>query len=284
MGLSKSVLEVGDVRGRHRIIGSTWPALDTSRLSTYSQEITSLPLLVPLTCHRCGEGFERRRYDYSKSIRRGVTEFYCGRGCSLEVHNGRQRTPCPICGGVKPRRNNKYCSPSCEQRAWADRKPKRACPECGTTFSAGSSRQVYCKRGCANRAHARRMVGRGNSHYKTGRSYALWFDSMRPLILERDGDRCVACGAQERTTARVWRGRPIQVSSLLVHHINEDTTNNRPQNLITLCATCHVTHHKSKTTPWPWFGEYAVAASRSMTSRWKGQATSLRRAYSSTTA
>lgn len=285
MDSSRFVLEVGAVRGRHRITGSTWPALDTSRLSDYSQEIVSLPLLVPLVCSRCARPFERRRYDYSKAIRRGVEAFYCSKACSNTTRNERGRLRfCQRCNGPVPRGRSKTCSEACRKELVLSRKTQRECPQCRAAFLPRSSRQAYCTRACANLAHAHRMVGRGNSHFKSGKSYALWFDSMRPLILERDGDRCVACGAEERVTGRIWRGRPVQVSSLLVHHINEDTADNRPENLIALCSTCHVTHHKSKTTPWPWFAEYAAAASRSMTSRWKGHATSLQTAFSSTTA
>ena len=72
------------------------------------------------------------------------------------------------------------------------------------------------------------MIGKGNSHYKTGTSYANWFRSMRPLILDRDHHQCRVC-LSSPTLSYLWRGRPVTRSALVIHHIDEDVTNNRPQ-------------------------------------------------------
>lgn len=127
------------------------------------------------------------------------------------------------------------------------------------------------------------MIGKGNSHFKTGTSYAKWFRSMRPMILERDGRVCAVC-QQAPTTSYVRNGATVKRSGLVVHHINELPWDNRAENLITLCHDCHMTHHKSRVTPFDWFGQAATDRSRSMTSKWKARVTSLREAYSSTTA
>jgi hypothetical protein len=110
------------------------------------------------------------------------------------------------------------------------------------------------------------MLGKGNPHYKDGQSYALWFSLMRPLILERDNG-CVVCGVIEK---------------LHVHHVNEDVTDNTPENLITLCHTHHMIHHKSAETPFPLLGMWAKQASESMTSKWKERTASLRERFSFT--
>lgn len=137
---------------------------------------------------------------------------------------------------------------------------------------------------CADAAHADRMRGSGNAHFKDGTSYATWFADMRPLILERDQHRCVTCGAPETATPITWRGQQVMRTTMTIHHISEDVTDNTPENLVTLCKTCHAVHHKSKATPWPWFAAYALAASLSMTSKWTAATTSLRMVYSPTTA
>lgn len=128
------------------------------------------------------------------------------------------------------------------------------------------------------------MIGSGNSRFKSGTSYARWFRLMRPLIFERDGHKCVACKAPDQPFPVVRAGATSMRTSLLVHHINEKPQDNRPQNLITLCKTCHAVHHKSAVTPWPWFASYAASATRSMTSKWRATTTSLRTRYSFTTA
>lgn len=112
------------------------------------------------------------------------------------------------------------------------------------------------------------MVGKGNSHYRDGTSYAEWFRQMRPLIRGRDGG-CAVCGTTRK---------------LHVHHIDTNPRNNVPENLITLCSKHHAIHHKSNQTPWPWFAEYALDATLSTTSKWKARTTSLQERFSFTTA
>jgi 5-methylcytosine-specific restriction endonuclease McrA len=132
---------------------------------------------------------------------------------------------------------------------------------------------------CKNRDHSRNMTGVLNSNY-SGRSKprngGLW-ENMAPLIRERDGLRCTTCGEA-----------PALSSSLHVHHIDHDPTNNVPENLITLCAADHMTHHKSLEPPFclstPRLKADAARRSTSMTSTLKETITSLLTAFSSTTA
>lgn len=46
--------------------------------------------------------------------------------------------------------------------------------------------------------------------------------------LKHRGDECEVCGY-----------RPMFKMSLDVHHRDEDKSNNEPENLMTLCASCH---------------------------------------------
>jgi 5-methylcytosine-specific restriction endonuclease McrA len=92
------------------------------------------------------------------------------------------------------------------------------------------------------------MRGKGNSHFKDGTSYATWFREMRPIILERDRHACVACKKTEK---------------LIVHHVDHVPWHNESHNLITLCATCHAVHHKSKVSPFPWLKKLALWQSMS---------------------
>lgn len=128
------------------------------------------------------------------------------------------------------------------------------------------------------------MVGDGNSHYKDGTSYGKWFREVRPLILERDENICRACEEPDRMVPTGRNDHYLLKSLLVVHHINEQPADNRPENLVAVCQPCHMIHHKSATTPFPWFASYAERATQSMTSKWKATATSLQVKYSSTTA
>jgi hypothetical protein len=174
--------------------------------------------------------------------RRGHTDVYCSKSCSQAHHAVKHRRRCVACGKRTPKKTMKYCSKKCRASQRKKELTSKVCSVCCTEFQPASYRTAYCSRPCANKAHSRRMRGAGNSHYKTGTSYAAWFRSMRPIILERDGHSCVACGRTER---------------LIVHHIDHVPMHNQSNNLITLCATCHAVHHKSKVSPFPWLSKVA---------------------------
>jgi 5-methylcytosine-specific restriction endonuclease McrA len=55
----------------------------------------------------------------------------------------------------------------------------------------------------------------------------------RLKILERDGYKCVRCAMTDAQHKQRW-GRPITVD-----HKNKDRSNNTPDNLQTLCLSCH---------------------------------------------
>ena len=224
---------------------------------------------VLVRCDQCGEGFSRQRHEQAKADRLGLRHAFCSTACRDRWMATNRRKRCRGCDAPLPKNTRTWCDACKEHRRLARAKfaPKQ-CPVCGETFQTTRSRQVNCSRSCANMAHSVRMRGKGNSHYRDGTSYSKWFKEMRPLIFERDGG-CVVCRSSD---------------SLIVHHVDEDPANNRPENLLTLCSTHHTIHHRSAETPWPWFATYAQDASRSTTSAWKARTTSLLTAYSSTTA
>lgn len=238
---------------------------------------------ILLRCLWCGDEFQKPRYEYNKALRRGHFSFYCCKPHSQAHHAVKNAKRCDQCDVPMPGRSTrKFCSMQC--RIDSRQHPEKACTMCGLFFRPVSSRTTYCSRPCADRAHSIRMLGTGNSHYKDGTSYSKWFKEARPLIFERDKDSCVVCSKPSALIAFERDGQTVQRSNLLVHHIDEDPANNRVENLILLCYGCHLVHHKSAMTPYPWFAEYARQASESMTSKWTATATSLLTAYSSTTA
>jgi hypothetical protein len=222
---------------------------------------------VTLTCAWCDQEFQRPRCQALKAEALGCVDAYCGLACSRAHHAVKHRRRCEMCGEATAKKTRRFCEACRPLRSRKTLKP-RVCPMCEATFQPKSSRTAFCSRACANRAHADRMKGEGNSHYKDGTSYSKCFRLMRRFVIERDG-ACVVCGEARK--------------KLSVHHVSHDPTDNRPD-LVVLGGTCHAVHHKSASTPWPWFADYATGASSSMTSRWKAATTSLLRAYSSTTA
>lgn len=245
---------------------------------------------VHLACTHCGKEFDRKLYEHEKALRKGRTDAFCSVVC-LCAHNNEKKEraalrPCRYCGKMISRQKmGVFCSPECKIAAKPPRVLQdRICPFCGDTFSPKISRTQFCSNSCADAAHSVRMRGEGNSHFKTGTSYAKWFTEMRLLVMDRDERRCVICQQEEEISQVIWRGQTVNRTNLRVHHVNDDPTNNTPENLVTLCQKCHVVHHHSNTTPWPWLGTYAQVKSQSMTSKWKDATTSLREMYSSTTA
>lgn len=237
---------------------------------------------VGLTCLFCGKSFMRQAYNVRKSINRGTTDVYCSRQCGQShqaVKNRRRR--CETCGKPTPKKTSRFCSKSCRPKRSM---PERLCDWCKVAYQPRSHRSRYCTKKCASKAHSVRMQGSGNSHFKNGLSYGKLFREMRPIIKARDGHCCVACGVPEKFRTWLSGGRNHRKSNLTIHHINDKPACNQPENLITICATCHAIHHKSALTPFPWFAAYARTASQSMTSKLKDAATSLLKAYSSITA
>ncbi len=238
---------------------------------------------ILLRCLWCNEEFLKPRYEYNKALRRGHFAFYCCKDHSQAHHAIKNAKKCDRCQTPMPKRSTrKYCSPGC--LAEARRRPEKQCLLCDAPFQPKTNRAQYCTRLCADEAHSIRMLGDSNPNYKDGTSYSKWFQETRPLIFERDKDACVVCSAGFEPIKYIRDGTPAQRSNLIVHHLDENTVNNRVENLILLCYSCHTVHHKSDETPYPWFAEYARQASESMTSKWTATATSLLTVYSSTTA
>lgn len=91
-----------------------------------------------------------------------------------------------------------------------------------------------------------------------GRYPADWFTAVRPRILERAGNRCEWCGAENGAVG--WRGAdgqfhpglsttPIEAAKLIrivltIAHLDHDTNHNDPSNLVALCQQCHLRHDR----------------------------------------
>ena len=63
---------------------------------------------------------------------------------------------------------------------------------------------------------------------KNGKYYSPVWPELRKLIYKRDNYQCQECGVHCHNDKKIQ-----------CHHIDYDTLNNDPFNLITLCASCH---------------------------------------------
>ena len=123
----------------------------------------------------------------------------------------------------------KYIGP--EHPSWEGGPIEYICKNCGKAFIRKRSGLVYqfCSKLCSSEYH----TGSLNGNWQGGKSfepYGLEFNNgLREQIRKRDNFICQECGKIEEVLG----------CKLDVHHIDYDKTNNKPENLICLCKSCH---------------------------------------------
>ncbi len=102
-------------------------------------------------------------------------------------------------------------------------------PLCGGNPDRNGFRQLCYRCAFADRAKSPLFCRLYGVRITARDKYALrgWKKARKP-VLERDGHCCVVCGRTEE---------------LHIHHIDGDNTNDRPENLVTLCEHCHARVH-----------------------------------------
>lgn len=87
---------------------------------------------------------------------------------------------------------------------------KKECPVCKNTHSKKS---VTCSYSCSN------------TYFRSGVNNGGWKGThYRQICFAAHGRKCIVCGEDK---------------ILAVHHLNEDHSDNRPENLVPLCPTHH---------------------------------------------
>ena len=80
-------------------------------------------------------------------------------------------------------------------------------------------------------------IGNKNSNWKGGKSFGPyptdWRDDLKESIRKRDGYVCQLCGIHQDELKGFHK-------KLDIHHIDYNKDNLNPDNLITLCRTCHI--------------------------------------------
>ncbi len=104
------------------------------------------------------------------------------------------------------------------------------CPICGTwVYATAGNYHEYCSMKCASEAGCYSRYGEDNHAWKGGISKKPYGDDftdrLKKEIRKRDGNICQICSTYEGVKA--------------VHHIDGNKMNSKPENLITVCWTCH---------------------------------------------
>ena len=114
--------------------------------------------------------------------------------------------------------------------SWKD-KIVKICLECEIEFRVIPSRagRKFCSRECLGQWRSQHIRGETSYSWRGGTSfepYGVEFNKARKeAIRGRDGYTCAIC----------------KLDGIVVHHIDYDKQNNDPQNLLTLCRSCHGT-------------------------------------------
>lgn len=156
---------------------------------------------------------------------------------------------CSVCEqelvGSLARKNLTCTSKECvsQIRPQAGRKSNPLfCKQCGIEFWRRGMRSnaAFCSKKCFGKWRSKNWCGKNNPAWKGGRSSTDWYkhyppefnEKLRCLIRKRDGYKCQSCNCE------------LKVPD--VHHIDENKENCKPQNLISLCKSCHRRVHSGK--------------------------------------
>ena len=125
---------------------------------------------------------------------------------------------CQVCGAPL-KRGKLFCSPTCRNKARAGMGLMTTCQNCGKKIPMGRKNRPtkFCSVDCKEEYRAKHAKGK----------YVGWAKLRDSLKEERR--KCQRCGATE---------------NLHVHHIDHNTRNNKLDNLVVLCQSCHISYHR----------------------------------------
>lgn len=190
---------------------------------------------MEVTCLHCGTTMHRPpSHVYGK--------VFCNKECRKAYH--RPMKACRGCG-VEYARDPKapvkqYCSWECFKR---DRWQLVECHHCGCMFQKRVSEiqkaeargyRHTCSRSCRNSSTSLLLGGDGTwvegGRHGAARNRGKDWPAAKAYALERDGYCCQQCDADDHLEVHHWE--PYAISF-----------NNHPDNLVTLCRSCHQDKH-----------------------------------------
>lgn len=114
--------------------------------------------------------------------------------------------------------------------------PAKTCPQCGLLFKIPDQRQKYCCMKCRRNAYK----GNGNPNFRNGSRASAGY---KVVHVTGDGKHSL----EHRLVLENKIGRKL-LPGEQVHHIDEDKTNNHPDNLEALTPQEHKVKHRAANT------------------------------------
>lgn len=225
---------------------------------------------------------KRRTYvDIGKQFGKDhTTIYYWAKKFGIKpLQKAKQEFICPVCKkpfvkAIYKERQTTYCSQPCAYRGrtlgTTKRKVKRpynikkkatkitkVCVWCGKMFDVFKTNksQKFCSKECVWKRLSETMRGENNPAWVDGSSYTRrchrghdW-DKKRKKCYARDEYTCQVCGV--RCVGRRALNESNGHRLIQAHHIvpYKATQDNSPNNLITLCASCHTKVHEGTMEP-----------------------------------
>lgn len=172
--------------------------------------------MVHNICEECGKEF----------ISRG-TQRFCSRSCSAS-HNNR--------GRVRSLQSREKTSKSIRIHYHGEINEyevheEQICENCGKPINDPFTKRRFCSIKCQGEYNRKNKIQEwlcNPSKYNSPNIYPF----IRRYLMELHDNKCEICGWSE---TNIYNGNiPLEV-----HHIDGDSTNNKPENLQLLCPNCH---------------------------------------------
>lgn len=131
-----------------------------------------------------------------------------------------------------------FCSRTCRTsycnrgvRRWG--KAPGSCLNCGTFLKGKLSKAKYCKPSCQHEYYSKTVIEKWlKGEFNATRKGEQLSSTIRKYLIRQAENKCSKCGWKEKNEF-------LGTVPLAIHHIDGDSTNSIPSNLVVLCPNCH---------------------------------------------